>query len=95
MLWSIITYKKGHTRTNKYIYNCILQHPQVVQSPISNNPLKVSIDGHSEPKLVSKLLLQVSVQELHNIMETPQEEGGIKDTIDAYNNIIISDSALR
>ena len=65
MLWLIIPNSRGNTKINeqlnKYLYNWILQHPQVVQSPISNYCLKVSIDGNSEPHLVPKLLLQVSV----------------------------------
>ena len=36
----------------KYIYNWIMHHPQVVQSPIFNNGLKVKIDGHTELQLV-------------------------------------------
>ena len=75
MFWSSITNRKGHTKINadvkKYIYNWILQHPQIVQSPIANDCLKVSIGGHSEPHLVPKLLLQVSVRELHNKMVIP------------------------
>ena len=66
-------YTKINEHVNKYIYNWIIQHPQVVQSPIANDCLKVYIDGHSEPQLVSKLLPQVSVWELHNIMLGPPE----------------------
>ena len=66
MLWSSIPNRKGHTKineqVNKYIYSCILNNHQVVQSPIANDFLKVSIYGHSEPQLVSKTLLQVSVR---------------------------------
>ena len=47
-------------------YNCIIRHPQVVQLPIFNDCLKVNIDGHTRPQKVLKLLLQVSVQEIHN-----------------------------
>ena len=64
-MWSIIQKSKLHTKINewvkKYIYNYILQHPEVVQSPIANDCAKFSIDGHSEPQLVSKFLLKVSV----------------------------------
>ena len=56
MLWSSITKSKGHKKTNeqvnKYIYNWILHHPQVVQSTIYNDQLKVSIDGDYEPHWV-------------------------------------------
>ena len=99
MLWSSIPKRKVHTKineqVNKYIYNWILQHPQVVQYPIANDCLKVYIDGHSEPQVLTELLLQVSVQELHNSMAIPPEEGGIKEARFSDNNIIISDSTLQ
>ena len=41
-----------------------------MQSPIVNNCLKVKIDGYTEPRLVKKHLLQVSVRELHNNLVT-------------------------
>ena len=53
-----------------------------------------SIDGPSEPHLVPKLLLQVSVWELHNSIVSPLEEGGFRETRDAENNNIINDSTL-
>ena len=87
MLWSSIPKRKEHTKikeqVKKYLYNWILQHPQVEQSPISNDCLRVSIDGHSEPQLVTKLLLQFSVRELHNIIISTPEEGGLKEARDA------------
>ena len=42
------------------LHNWIIKHPQVVQSPIANDFLKLSIDGQSETQLVPKFLLQVS-----------------------------------
>ena len=45
-------------------------------------------------KLTPKLLLQVSVQELHNNMVSPTKEGGPKEARYKENNIIISDSTL-
>ena len=53
------------------------------------------IDIHSEPQLIPKLLLQVSIQELHNSMVSPSEEVLLKEEIYSDNNIIISDSTLR
>ena len=65
MLCLIIPNRKLHTQKNeqvkKYFYNWILQHPQVVQSPISNYCVKMYIDGNSEPQLVPKTMPQVSV----------------------------------
>ena len=75
MLWLSIKNRKLNTKINeqvkKYLYNWVVQHPQVVQSPISNDCLKVYIFGQSEPQLISKLLLQVSFRELHNSMMSP------------------------
>ena len=66
-----------------------------MKSPIANDGLKLSIDGQVENQLVTKLLLHVSVKELHNSMVGPPEEGLFKEAIDADNNIITSDSTLH
>ena len=42
-----------------------------------------------------KLLLQVSVQEIHKSLVSPPEEGGPKEAKYDDNNIIISDSTLQ
>ena len=55
-----------HSKINEQIkrnmYTWITIHPQVFQSPISNDCLKVMLDDQTEPQLVPKLLLQVSVR---------------------------------
>ena len=53
------------------------------------------LDDHIKPQLEPKLLLQVSVIELHNSLVSDHKDGGLKDTRDKYNNIIISDYTLR
>ena len=63
---------------NKSRYNCIMRIPQVVQSSIVNDFLKVNIDGHTEPQLVPKILLQVYVRELHNNLVSVTIYGGLK-----------------
>ena len=73
----------------------ITRHPQVVQSLISNDCLKVMLDDQIEPQLVPKLLLHVSVRELHNRLVSDPNDGGIKDAKDENGKIIISDSTLR
>ena len=77
MLWYSIPKRQGHTKSNKQIkkslYNSIVQHPQVVHSPIENYCLKVSFDGHNDTQLVPKMLLQVSVREIHNNTVSPPE----------------------
>ena len=79
---------------NKYLYNWILHHPQVVKYKIDNDCLKVSIDSHSETQLVPKLLLEVYVQELHNIMASQPEAVGLKEARYSEKNIIVSDFTL-
>ena len=52
-------------------------------------------DDMIEPQLVPKLLLQVSVRELHTSLVTYPNDGGLKDARDEDGKIIISDSTLR
>ena len=82
---------KTNDQINKSLYNCIIHHPKVFQSPIFNDCLKVNIDCHTEPQLVPKWLLRVSVRELLNSLVSDPVDGGLKEARDADNNIIISD----
>ena len=99
MLWYGIPKQHSHTKINQQaktsLYNWILQHPHVVVSRIKNHCLKLFVEIQLEPQLALKLLVCVSVIELHNIMVISPEEGVIKEARDADNNIIISDSTLR
>ena len=65
-LWTKKTKRRGYSKINRQIkrnvYTCITCHPQVVKSPISNYCLKVLLYDQTEPTLVPKLLLQVSVR---------------------------------
>ena len=66
-----------------------------MQSPIYNDFLKVIFTDQKEPKLVPKLLLQVSVRELHKRLVSDPNYSVIKEARDEEDNIIISDSKLR
>ena len=66
----------------------------MVQSPISNDCLKVIFDDQTEPQLVPKCLLQVSVRELHNGIASDPNYGSLKDTRDEDDNISINYSTL-
>ena len=55
-----------------------MHHPQVVQSPIANDCLKVKIDGHGELQLVPILLLHISVIELNKNLVRNTDNGEIK-----------------
>ena len=53
------------------------------------------LDDQKEPQLVPKLLLQVSVRELHNSLVSDPNDGGMKDAREEDGKIIISDYTLR
>ena len=57
-LWNNKTKLKMNSKINEQIkiniYACITRHPKVVQSPISNDCLKVMFDDQTEPQLVPK-----------------------------------------
>ena len=92
------TKRKGHSKLNEQIkrnmYSWITSHPQVFQSPISHDCLKVLFDDQTETQLFPNVLFQVSVIELHNRLVSDTNDGGIKDDRDEDYNIIISDSTL-
>ena len=77
------------------LYTWITRHPQVFQSPISNDCLKVVLYDQTETQLVPKLSLQVSFRELHNSLVSDPNDGGIKDARYEDGKSIISDSTLR
>ena len=64
--WTKKKKRKGHSRINEQIkrnmYAWITRHTQVVQSPISNDCLKVMFDDQIEPQLFPNVLLQVFVR---------------------------------
>ena len=86
---------QNNEQIKQSIYNCIMHHPQVVQSPIANYCMKVKIDGHTEPQLIPKILLQMSVRELHNTLFSTIIYGGLKEARYEDDNTIISVSTLR
>ena len=54
-----------------------------------------NFDDQTEPQTVTKLLIQVSVRELHNSLVSDPNDIGIKDARDEDGNIIISNYTLR
>ena len=80
--WELKQKRNGNSeiyeQIKKSLYNWIMHHPQFVQSPIVNDCLNMKIDGHNEPKMVRKLLLQVSVRELHNNLFSATIDVGLK-----------------
>ena len=90
--------RKRHSKINGQIkrglYKWITRHPQVFPLPISNDCLNYIFDDQTEPQIVPKLLLRVSVRELNNKLVSDTNDGGLKDARDEYDNIIISDYTL-
>ena len=68
-----------------------MSHPQILQSPIVNDCLKVKIHGYTRPQFFPKLFLQMSVRELRNSLVSEPYNGGLKYARGADNNTIISD----
>ena len=99
MQWKLKPKQRGNLtikyQINRSIYNWIINHPKVLQSPIFNYCLKVSIDSHTRTQNFPKLLLHMYVRELHNSLVRDPVDNGLKDARDVENNIIISDSTLR
>ena len=91
--------RKGHSKINDRIkrnmYAWITRHPQVVQSPITNDCLIFMLDDHKEPQLAPKLFLQVSVRELNHRTVSDPNDGGLKYSRDEDGKKFISDSTLR
>ena len=52
------------------------------------------LGDQTEPQLVPKLLIQVSVRELHNSLVNDPNDGGLKDARNEDGKIIVSDSTL-
>ena len=62
----------------KSLYNWIMYCPQVVHSSVFHDCLKVKMYGHSEPQMVTKHLLHVSVKKPHNNLVSDAENCGLK-----------------
>ena len=86
---------KINKRIKRNLYAWITRQTQVVQSPIYNGCLKVIFDDQTEPQLFPKLLLHVSVRELHNILVSDPNDVGLKYARDEDGKIIISGSTLH
>ena len=84
-------WRKCDQNLEKIIHDWIRRHPHVIQSPITNDTVLVP-DPNDPKKKIKKhrLLLQISVRELHNdlIKEVPEVMG-------PDGNPLVSDTKLR
>ena len=102
--WSQVEARRGHskitTEVRAKLHEWVLNHPRVVQSPIANDTLFVLNEETGKKERVGKLLLEISVRELHNnLIALPVDAGGpgggLAEARDDAGKIIISDTALR
>jgi hypothetical protein len=98
--WSMILKRqwKGHQKitpaTKQAIVHWIRSHEHVVTSPICNETLLVKKQGSIEKQRVPKLLIEITVRELHNLLVAPLEHGGLPQSRDEDGIIIVGDTTL-
>jgi hypothetical protein len=72
-----------------------LNHENAIASPIAKDTLLVLSKETGEKEGVGKLLLEISVRELHNSLIGLVEDGGLASARDANGKVLTSDTALR
>jgi hypothetical protein len=90
---------EGHRKitptTKQAIVHWIWSHENVVTSPIYNETLLVKKQGSIKKHHVPKLLLEVPIRELHNLLVASLEHGGLLQSRDEDGIIIVGDTTLR
>jgi len=98
--WSRVKQRKGFTKITAEIREklndwVLAAHLHVIQSPITNDTLLIDYRNTGVTTRVPKLLIEISIRDLHNdLLELP-ESGGLAEARDAEGKVIISDSVLR
>jgi hypothetical protein len=96
--WSRVKQCKGFTKITleirEKLNDWILAHPHVIQSPITNDTLLIGNRNTGVTTRVPKLLIEISIRELHNdLLELPGS-GGLAEARDAEGKVIISYSVF-
>jgi hypothetical protein len=73
----------------------IINHPNVIDSPIARDRLLITDPETGLKKRTGKLLLEISVRELHNALLEPSKKGGLACAWTFIGDVLISDTALR
>jgi hypothetical protein len=96
--WSRVKARKGFSKImpeiREKLNQWILGHPQVIQSPITIDTLLLPGRETGVVMCVPKLLIEISIRELHNDLIESPESGGLAKARDAEGRVIISDSVL-
>lgn len=76
------------------MWKWIPNHPDVHRSPLYRDILTWGKEDGSTQK-IAKLLIAISIVQLHNDMIRPESEGGLKGVRGPIGNLLISGRALR
>jgi hypothetical protein len=78
------------------VVNWIQSHDNVITSPIYNETILVKEPASRSKKCqVPKLLLEIPVCELHNLLVAPLHQGGLLQSRDGNGKSIVSNTTLR
>jgi hypothetical protein len=97
--WAVTKKRKGYSKITveirEKLHHWIMNHPHVIDSPISNDTVLILNPDTNLKERVGKLLCEVSIRELHNDLIEEEVNGGLKEARGVSGEVIISDSALR
>ena len=100
--WSIISQRGSYNTIqhslNQTLFEWIIRHPHVISSPIPRDTVLVKVrqgDGSIVKERVGKLLLEISVRELHQDLIKAPPIGLSEVHCPSTNNIIVSERYLR
>ena len=99
ILWSSVKSRKGYSKVSielrKKLFDWIIKHPDIVDSPLSNDTILIKNPSNSNEKIrVGKLLRNISIRELHNdLLSKPPI--GLAEVYDTEGNCLISDTSLN
>ena len=100
--WSVISHRKSYDTKQSTLYSSlldwVLNHPHVISSPIYKDTLIVKVptaDGGYTKERVGKLLLEISVRELHDDMSKEPPIGFSGAYCNITKKLLISERHLR
>ena len=98
--WSIklciVQTKKVHKALTQKLVEWIIKNSNVCESPIAHYTLLITDAESGVKQRVSKLLLEFSMQKLHNEIIASPDDGGLLEAKNSdTNDVIISDTMLR
>ena len=98
VLWSSICPRQKWSKISplllEQLHEQVTHHPYVHCYPLYKDMLWwKKYDGTKEQ--IAKLLINISIRELHNYMMRSQKDGGLPGVRDPVGNLIISDTTLK